>query len=62
MDANRKRILEMLAAGQINVDDAERLFAALEKQPSPGASAGNSETRASSSPKIWKSSSTSSRN
>jgi SHOCT-like domain len=43
MNENRKRILEMLAAGQVTADAAERLIAALEKEPgSPGASA---ETR-----------------
>jgi hypothetical protein len=40
MNENRKRILEMLAAGQINAEEAERLIAALEKPPaSPGESA-----------------------
>lgn len=41
MNENRKRILEMLAAGQINADQAERLIAALEKE-SPAASPGDS--------------------
>ena len=39
MNENRRRILEMLAAGQINAEQAERLIAALEKEPpvaSPG--------------------------
>ena len=49
MNENRKRILEMLAAGQINADDAERLLAALEKEPSPAASAGDAEPH----PKAW---------
>ncbi len=37
MNENRRRILEMLAVGQIKTDDAERLLAALEKEPSPTA-------------------------
>jgi uncharacterized protein YbaP (TraB family) len=41
MNENRKRILEMLASGQINADQAERLIAALEKEP-PTPSAGDS--------------------
>jgi len=35
MNENRRRILEMLAKGQISPDEAERLFAALEKEPAP---------------------------
>jgi hypothetical protein len=49
MNENRKRILEMLAAGQINADDAERLLAALDKEPSPAASGGDTESL----PKAW---------
>lgn len=49
MSENRKQILEMLAAGQINADEAERLLAALEKEPAPAASAGDSESH----PKAW---------
>ena len=45
MNENRKRILEMLAAGQISTDEAERLIAALEKEPSPAASDRDSEPR-----------------
>jgi hypothetical protein len=37
MNENRKQILEMLAAGKITADEAERLLAALESEPSPGA-------------------------
>lgn len=40
MNENRRRILEMLAAGQINAEQAERLIAALEKEP-PAASPGD---------------------
>jgi hypothetical protein len=39
MNENRRRILEMLAAGEIKADEAERLLAALEKETSPAASA-----------------------
>ncbi len=46
MNENRKRILEMLAAGQINADEAERLLAALEKEPrTPSSSASEAEPR-----------------
>ena len=34
MSENRKQILEMLAAGRINADEAERLIAALDRAPS----------------------------
>lgn len=42
MNENRKQILEMLAAGQINADEAERLIAALERGPAvaPGEASG----------------------
>jgi len=33
MNENRRQILEMLAAGKINADEAERLIAALESAP-----------------------------
>lgn len=36
MNENRRQILEMLAAGKITADEAERLLAALEPQSSPG--------------------------
>ncbi|HTX75411.1 MAG TPA: hypothetical protein VMD29_04320 [Terracidiphilus sp.] len=39
MNENRKQILEMLAAGKITADEAERLLAALE--PGPGTAAGD---------------------
>jgi hypothetical protein len=48
MNDNRKRILEMLAAGQINADEAERLLAALDREPSPAGS-----DAAESQPKAW---------
>jgi hypothetical protein len=34
MNENRRQILEMLAAGRINADEAERLIAAMESGPS----------------------------
>jgi len=52
MNENRKRILEMLAAGEISAEQAERLIAALEKEPVPKASsatAGNTSSR----PQDW---------
>ena len=33
MNENRRQILEMLAAGKINADEAERLIAAMETGP-----------------------------
>lgn len=41
MNEDRRQILEMLAAGKINADEAERLIAALEKEPA--ATAGNAD-------------------
>jgi hypothetical protein len=43
MNDNRRQILEMLAAGQISAEQAERLIAALEKEPSAGPSAAGDE-------------------
>ena len=40
MNENRRQILEMLAAGKITAEEAERLIAALEKEPSAAAEAG----------------------
>ncbi|MGC1461200.1 MAG: hypothetical protein WA802_03310 [Terracidiphilus sp.] len=37
MNENRRQILEMLAAGKINADEAERLLSALEPGTAPGA-------------------------
>lgn len=39
MNENRKQILEMLAAGKITADEAERLLAALDPEPASGTSA-----------------------
>lgn len=36
MNENRKQILEMLATGKITADEAERLLAALDSEPSNG--------------------------
>lgn len=42
MNEDRRKILEMLAAGQITADEAERLIAALEKEPpTPGGENGS---------------------
>lgn len=49
MNENRKRILEMLAAGKINADDAERLLAALEKESSTPEAGGDTAAH----PKAW---------
>jgi hypothetical protein len=35
MNENRRQILEMLAAGKVTADEAERLIAALEDSPTP---------------------------
>jgi SHOCT-like domain len=51
MNENRKRILEMLAAGQINADQAERLIAAVEKEPPAASSGESSEARQNAWPK-----------
>ena len=40
MNENRRKILEMLAAGQITADEAERLLAALEKGQTDSAASG----------------------
>src|SRR4029453_6799043 len=39
MNENRKQILDMLAAGRITTDEAERLLAALDPEPGIGAGA-----------------------
>jgi hypothetical protein len=43
MNEERRQILEMLATGKITTDEAERLLAALEKQPAGASSAVSSE-------------------
>jgi hypothetical protein len=37
---NRRQVLDMLAAGQITVDEADRLIAAIEDRPAPAAATG----------------------
>jgi len=51
MNENRRRILDMLARGQISADEAERLFAALEKEPAPADSATSSDAPPKAKPK-----------
>lgn len=41
MNENRRQILEMLAAGKVTAEEAERLIAALEDMPAPALTAGN---------------------
>ncbi len=50
MNENRRKILDMLAQGQITADEAERLIAALEKE-SPAAPGNGSESRPKARPK-----------
>ncbi len=45
MNENRRQILEMLAAGKINAEEAERLLAALEDTPAVANSAATSEAK-----------------
>jgi hypothetical protein len=48
MNENRRQILEMLAAGKLTADEAERLLAALDSEPvaaGPGGASPNSGTR-----------------
>lgn len=37
MNAERRRILDMLAQGKVTADEAERLLAALDREPQPAA-------------------------
>ncbi len=45
MSENRRQILEMLAQGKITADEAERLLAALEREPATLIAGPQSETR-----------------
>jgi hypothetical protein len=45
MNENRRKILDMLATGQITADEAERLIAALDKDQSAASPANGSEPR-----------------
>jgi len=40
MNENRRQILEMLAAGKITADEAERLISAIETEPQPASTVG----------------------
>jgi hypothetical protein len=51
MNENRRQILEMLSTGKITADEAERLIAAMEKEPSSGSEANGSEPRPKTKPK-----------
>jgi hypothetical protein len=51
MNEHRKEILQMLASGQITVEEAERLIAALEKGNVAPAAASNSSSEATAKPK-----------
>ena len=45
MNENRRQILEMLAAGKINADEAERLIVAIEDTPSTSNGTNNNDTQ-----------------
>jgi hypothetical protein len=45
MNENRRQVLEMLAAGKVTADEAERLIAALEKEQAPSPAMNGSEPR-----------------
>jgi hypothetical protein len=45
MSENRRQILEMLAQGKITAAEAERLLAALEKEPQGASTTGSAEPR-----------------
>jgi hypothetical protein len=51
MNENRRQILEMLSTGKITADEAERLIAAMEKEPPSGSEANGSEPRPKTKPK-----------
>jgi hypothetical protein len=51
MNENRKKILNMLAQGQITADEAERLIAALENEAPPAGAPGVSEQAPKAKPK-----------
>jgi len=44
MNENRRKILDMLSAGQITADEAERLIAAIEKEPADNGAANDAST------------------
>lgn len=45
MNENRRQILEMLAAGKITADEAERLISAVETEPQPAGSEPKSKSK-----------------
>ena len=51
MNENRRTILEMLAAGKITAEEAERLIAALEKEQTANTTGNGNESRAKNAPK-----------
>jgi hypothetical protein len=51
MNENRRQILEMLAAGKVTADEAERLIAALEDEPSHSNGARSEDAPAKAKPK-----------
>jgi hypothetical protein len=51
MNENRRKILEMLSAGKITADEAERLMAALEKEAPPASATNTPEARPQGRPK-----------
>jgi hypothetical protein len=51
MNESRKEVLRMLASGQITVEEAERLIAALEKGSVPPAGASNTSSESAAKPK-----------
>jgi len=51
MNENRRQILDMLAKGQINADEAERLISAVEKEPADPSTANGSDAKPKSKPK-----------
>jgi len=54
MNESRRKILEMLAAGQITADEAERLILALEKEPQAPGAANGLEQRPKAKPKYMR--------
>jgi len=51
MNEDRRQILEMLSAGKITTDEAERLLAALDKGPATGAAGESSDSGVKAQPK-----------
>jgi len=51
MNEDRRRILELLAQGKVTADEAERLIAALEKEPAAGSTAAGADATPKKKPK-----------